>query len=79
MGLRQGSGLCSSSPRKYPLSEGCYMLQTVWDELDYHIDVCRITKDAYRAPISYVTKIWSVVVLNKKNTYTVLLSQVYCV
>jgi len=29
MGLRQGSGLCSSSFRKYPGTEGCYMLQTV--------------------------------------------------
>ena len=27
MGLRQGSGLCSSSSRKYPGTEGCYMLQ----------------------------------------------------
>jgi len=23
------------------------MLQTVWNELDYRVDVCRITKDAY--------------------------------
>jgi len=23
------------------------MLQTVWNELDYCVDVCRITKDAY--------------------------------
>jgi len=23
------------------------MLQTVWNELDYHVDVCRITKGAY--------------------------------
>ena len=29
MELRQGSGLCSSSSRKYPGTEGCYMLQTV--------------------------------------------------
>jgi hypothetical protein len=41
------------------------MLQTVWNELDYHVDVCRITKDAYRAPVGYVTKTWSVVLLNK--------------
>ena len=27
--LRQGSGLCSSSSRKYPWTEGSYMLQTV--------------------------------------------------
>ena len=78
MGLRQGPGLCSSSFRKYPGTEGCYMLQTVWNELDYHVDVCRITKGCtYRAPISYVTKTWSVVLLNKK--LHILLSQVYCV
>jgi len=29
MELRQGSGLCSSSSRKYPGTEGCYMLQRV--------------------------------------------------
>ena len=23
------------------------MLQTVWNELDYHVDVCRITNGAY--------------------------------
>jgi len=32
----------------------------------------------YRAPVRYVTKTWSVVLLNKKKTHT-LLSQVYCV
>ena len=57
MGLRQGSGLCSSSSRKYPGTEGtnqdaietvtAYMLQTVWNELDYRVDVCRITKGAH--------------------------------
>ena len=47
MDLRQGSGLCSSSSRKYPGTEGSYMLQTVWNELDYRVDVCRITKSAY--------------------------------
>jgi len=47
MGLRQGSGLCSFSSRKYPGTEGCYMLQTVWNELDYRVDVCRITKGAH--------------------------------
>jgi len=46
MGLRQGWGLCSSSSRKYPGTEGRYMLQTVWNELDYRFDVCRITKGA---------------------------------
>ena len=57
MGLRQGSGLCSSSSRKYPGTEGqirtaietitADMLQTVWNELDYRVDVCRITKGAH--------------------------------
>jgi len=46
-GLRQGSGLCSTSSRKYPGTEGCYMLQTVWNELDYSVDVCKITKGAH--------------------------------
>ena len=56
MGLREGSGLCSSSSRKYPGTEGTNqnpietttadMLQTVWNELDYRVDVCRITKGA---------------------------------
>jgi len=42
--LRQGSGLRSSSSRKCPGTEGCYMLKTVWNEIDYRVDVCRITK-----------------------------------
>ena len=47
MGLRQGSGLCSSSSRKYPGTEGWYMLQTVWNELDHRVDICIITKGAH--------------------------------
>ena len=47
IGLRQGSDLFSSSSRKYPGTEGCYMLHTVWNELDYRVDVCRITKGAH--------------------------------
>jgi len=47
MGLRQGSGLCSSSSRKYTGTEGCYMLQAVWNEVDYRVDVQRITKGAH--------------------------------
>jgi len=47
MGLRQGSGLFSSSSRKYPGTEGSYMLQTVWNELDYRFDFCTITKGAH--------------------------------
>ena len=47
MGLLQGSRLCSSSSRKYPGTEVCYMLQRVWNELDYRFDVCKITKGAH--------------------------------
>jgi len=47
MWLRQRSSLCSSSSRKYPGTEGCYMLQTVWNELDYRFDVCKITKGSH--------------------------------
>ena len=57
MVLRQGSCLCSSFSRKYPGTEGTNenaietitadMLQTVWNELDYRVDVCRITKGAH--------------------------------
>ena len=55
MGLRQGSGLCSSSSRKYPGTRirtaietiTADMLQTVWNELDYRVDVRRITKGAH--------------------------------
>jgi len=53
------------------------MLQTVWNVHDYRVDVCRITKGTYRVPVRYVTKTWSVVILNKKTH--ILLSQVYCV
>jgi len=58
MGLRQGSSLCFSSSRKYVGTEGTrirtaiqtvttVMLQTVWNELDYRVDVCRITKGVH--------------------------------
>ena len=57
MELRQGSGLCSSSSREYPGTElrirtatetiTADILQTVWNELDYRVDVCRITKGAH--------------------------------
>ena len=49
------------------------MIQTVWNELDFRVDVCRITKGCtYRAPVRYVTKTWSVVLLNKK------IHRIYC-
>jgi len=53
MGLRQGSGLCSSSSRKYPGTEGRIRTAIVTitadmrNELDYRDDVCRITKGAH--------------------------------
>jgi len=57
MGLRQGSGLCSSSPTIIPELKlrirsaietiTADMLQTVWNELYYRGDVCRITKGAH--------------------------------
>ena len=54
------------------------MLQTVWNEIDYRVDVLQNHKGCtYRAPIRYVTKAWSVVLLNRKNTYT-LISSVLC-
>jgi hypothetical protein len=40
------------------------MLQTVWDELDYRVDVCTITKGA---PVRYVTKTCSVVLLTLRQ------------
>jgi len=52
-------------------------LQTVWNELNYRVDVCRIINGSYRAPVRYVTKTWSVVLLNK--IIHILLSQVHCV
>jgi len=45
MGLRQGSGLCSSSFCKYPESET--ITADMRNELDYRVDVCRITKGAH--------------------------------
>ena len=56
-GVIQGSGLCSSSSRKYPGTEGTNqkaietitadMLPPVWNELHYRVDVYRITKGAH--------------------------------
>ena len=50
------------------------VLQTVWNELGCRADVCRITKGAH---IRYVTKTWSVVLLNKKYIYSYLKCIVY--
>ena len=53
MGLRQISGLCSFSSRKYPGTEGTIrtaietITADVRNEIDYRVDVCRITKGAH--------------------------------
>ena len=71
MGLRQGSGLFSSSSRKYPGTEGCYMLQPFGtNTIIVLICVYNHKGCTYRAPVRYVTKTFSVILLNKKNTYT---------
>jgi hypothetical protein len=88
MGLRQGSVLCSSSSREYPRTKGTnqnrHWNHHYWHATNilertrlscwclYNHNVC-----TYRAPVRYVTKTWSVVLLNKKMH--ILLSQVYCV
>ena len=50
------------------------------NELDYRVDVCRIQRATYRAPIRYVTKTWSFVLLNKKtyNPISILLCMTSC-
>jgi len=43
---------------------------SVRNELDYRVDVCGITKGAHnRAPVRYVTKTWSVVLLTLCRSY----------
>jgi len=82
VGLRQGSGLYSSSSRKYPGTEGTNQIRHWnhhrWDttnSLERTRLSCWCSQNhkgcTYRAPIRYVTKTWNVVLLNKKkNTYT---------
>jgi hypothetical protein len=36
------------------------MLQRVWQELDYRIDICRVTKGGYMEHLYGRTEIWSV-------------------
>ena len=88
MGLRQGSGLCSSSSRKYPGTEGTNQNRH-WNHHRRHatnsLERTRLScwllynhkGYAYRAPVRYVTKTWRVVLLNKETH--ILLSQVYYV
>jgi len=88
MWLRQGSGLCSSSSRQYPGTEGTNQNRH-WNHHRWHATnslernrlSCWCLQNhkgyTYRAPVRYVTKTWSVVLLNK--TIHILLSQVCCV
>jgi hypothetical protein len=46
-----------------------------WNEFNYCVHICRITNGA---PVRYVTKSWSVFLLNKKKIH-ILLSEMYCV
>ena len=78
VGLRQGSGLCSSSSRKYPGTEGTNKNRH-WNHHRWHttksLEQTRLScwclynhkGCTCRAPIRYVTKTWSVVLLNKKK------------
>jgi hypothetical protein len=38
----------------------CQMLQRVWQELDYKIDICRVTKGGHTEHLQSRTEIWSV-------------------
>ena len=88
MGLHQRSGLCSSSSRKYPGTEGTNQNHH-WNHQRWHATnslertrlLCWCLQNhkgcIYRATVSYVTNTWSVVLLNTK--IHMLLSQVYCV
>ena len=77
MGLHQGSGLCSSSSRKYPGTEGCYMLQTVRTNSIIVLRFVESQRVHTQSSCKDVTRTWGVVLLNKK--IHTLLSQVYCV
>jgi len=85
MVLRQWSGLCSFSSRKYPGTEGTNQNRH-WNHHRWHAERTRLSCwclqnhkwCTYRAPVRYVTKTWSVVLLNKKKIH-ILLSQEYCV
>ena len=88
MGLRQGSGLGSSSSHNYPGTEGTNQNRH-WNHHRWHATdslertrlscwcLCNHKGCTYRAPVRYVTQNLSVVILNKK--IHILLSQVYCV
>ena len=79
---------CSSSSRKYPETKGTNQNRH-WNHHPWHatnsLERTRLScwclenhkGCTYRAPVRYVTRTWSVVLLNKK--IHILLSQVYCV
>jgi len=88
MGLRQVSGLCSSSSCKYPGTEGPnqnrhwnYHSRHATNSLERTRLSCWCLQNhkgcIYRAPVRYVTKTWSVVLLNKKYIYSYLNRIVY--
>ena len=86
--IHQGSGLCSSFSRKYPGTEGTNQNRH-WNHHRWHatysLERTRLSCWCLwnhkwctsRAPVRYVTKTWSVVLLNKK--IHIFMSQVYCV
>jgi len=53
------------------------MLQTVWNELDYRIDVCRITKGAHIEHLQGMEQKLGVLFCEIENTYTPI-SSVLC-
>ena len=44
------------------------ILQTVWNELDFHVDVCRIIKGDVHSTYKVCNKNLECCLLNKKNT-----------
>jgi len=45
--------------------------------IDYRVDVVESQRVIYRAPVRYVTKPWSVALLNSKHIYSYLKCVVY--
>jgi len=89
MGLRQGSGLCSSSSRKYPgieaTNQNSHSNHHHWHATN-SLERTRLSfwclwnhkGCTHTAPARYVTKTWSVVLLNKKkHIYSYLKCVVY--
>ena len=83
MGLSQGSGLCSSSSRKYPRNESTNQNRHCNHHRWHATNSLKQTRLScwcsqnhkqciYSAPVKYVSKLWSVVLLNKKYIYSYL-------